>query len=185
MTIAAAIPTADVTNGVCGPDINIINNNNNDNNGPAGATTSMKIVEAASVPSAGININKITNYDIRQGSSAAVIGGLARDNGMEATSNIDNLPQAIAIRKAATAATVEIADAATAARYPRDCLDSHTTVEAAAIGVRKRSNATVDANAAYLLMIMELKQLPLVIIFLRLLLFGRPQTTTRTIPISL
>ena len=98
---AAAIPTADITNDVCGSNINIINNNNNHNNEPAGAPTSME------------------------------------------------------------------------------------TVEATAISVRKRSNATVDANAAYLLMIMELKQLPLVIIFLRLLLFGRPQTTTRTIPISL
>ena len=60
---------------VCGSKINIINPNNNNNNGPPGATTSMETVETAAISSANININNITNNDVREVSNAAEKGG--------------------------------------------------------------------------------------------------------------
>ena len=53
--VDAAIPTADITNDVCGSNNNIINTNNNNNNGPARATASIEI---------DINITNITNIDV-------------------------------------------------------------------------------------------------------------------------
>ena len=132
---AAAIPPADVTDDECGSNCNIINTNNDNNNIPAGTTSSMEAVGAAATPSTDINIKNVTSNDVGSNAdadanaaidilerynatadaNAAVVGGLAHDHGIEATSNSD--PKNTASTKAANAAT--------AAEYPRDQLNVH------------------------------------------------------------